>query len=204
MVLYAVWDDCVEINSEHFARYVADKATIKGKVDVLYAGTKAAFVVFNGAVSANNITASDIVHIGETVIDSEGEYVIEFNVSDFPDYRYILNTKEGVISSKLIEVSTVYDILDYEITVSQRNDTFSVKAVFEKLSEEESPVYLITALYDENGSLIETYMVFAEVERGKSGIGGVYKIPENAVTRKIFLWTADGNLTPICEPKIYQ
>ncbi len=204
MVLYAVWDDCVEINSEHFARYVADKATIKGKVDVLYAGTKAAFVVFNGAVSANNITASDIVHIGETVIDSEGEYVIEFNVSDFPDYRYILNTKEGVISSKLIEVSTVYDILDYEITVSQRNDTFSVKAVFEKLSEEESPVYLITALYDENESLIETYMVFAEVERGKSGIGGVYKIPENAVTRKIFLWTADGNLTPICEPKIYQ
>ena len=201
-VLYAVWKDGIEVEIVNSAIYNAEKAVIKGKTDINYAGKKATFVVFDSSASPDNLSFSDIVNVGETRIDLEGNYIIKFKVGNAGEYRYIINIGGEIIDSYMTEKTLIYDWLEKEIIVHQNGDTLAVTAEFDNYGDEDASVSLITGMYSEEGNLLDVHYEKFLAEPGMSGVGGIYQIPNDTAVKKIFLWSADGNLIPLCEPEI--
>ena len=201
--LYAVWESGEEPARVDFARRTSGKAMINGFVDEAYGGENVTFVVFKASATPESITASDIVNIGETKIDYDGRYVIEFDAERAEDYRYVLNAGGKVVDSYIEETTMVYDWMDNKITIREKDGAVLVSVTTEKYIDDSTPATFITAMYNTEGSLADVRFVNADIERGTSRMGFTYKVPSDAAVTKVFLWCADGNIIPICSPGIY-
>ena len=204
VVLYAVWADAINTdNTAKSAIFKAGHAIIKGKTDTANAG-KATFVVFNQAASPQNLSAEDIVNVGETRIDLDGNYKLEFDVGDFDGYRYILNINGEIIDSYITETTLVYDWMERRIEYRIEDDKITVLARLDNYGDSEPPVTLITAFYDKDSRLLDTHVAVVNASKGFSGVGGQYKIPSGAVKHKIFLWSDVEKIIPLTEPYIQK
>ena len=204
VILYAVWKDGVDVERGDSALYNAKKAIIRGKADITYADKKVNFVVFDQASSPENLSASDIVNIGETRIDLDGNYQIEFKVGDLSGYRYILNVNGEIIDSYMTETTLIYDWMEKEIVYTQKDDSVEVIAKFDNYGETEAPVALIVAFYGSNDELLDVHLANEMVQKGVSGVGGRYNIPAGTIVKKVFLWSDDEKLTPLKDSLIYN
>lgn len=199
--LYAVWEENEEEFNSHFSYCKSDWITISGKTDVNFSNRLATFVVFDGLASPENLSESDIVYLGETQIDYKGNYQIIFKANGLGFYRYVLNIGGEIIDSDISEYSSVYDLFDSKLVVTQSpaSNTLTIKLLYENVADEDCSVKLIIAAYSADNSLLDVRNVDFNAYSGRSSVGVVYDIPEDTATKKIFLWAAGDTLTPLQE-----
>ena len=199
--LYAVWEENEEEFNSHFSYCKSDWITISGKTDVNFSNRLATFVVFDGLASPENLSESEIVYLGETQIDYKGNYQIIFKANGLGFYRYVLNIGGEIIDSDISEYSSVYDLFDSKLVVTQpsASNTLTIKLLYENVADEDCSVKLIIASYRADNSLLDVRNVDFNAYSGRSSVGVVYDIPKDAATKKIFLWAAGDTLTPLQE-----
>lgn len=174
-------------------------AAVKGNEKDL-AGKTAALLVYrvteenNG--EAEDIADSDIVHIGEVKIDSDGNYAFSFEVTESGGYKYVLRTDSVVKNGKFTDAAINYKWLDAAANLTVKGKTARIWVKVKNHAK--GPVSYSAILVSEDTEGMN--LVFWNDVTAPSGVSDyaiVQSVSEDYQTLKLMVWSDDYKLHPI-------
>ncbi len=201
-----------------FSFVYSGKIQIKGKVLLPEANANPDYLANAASVvvvsdSETEGSPESIMYIGQTKIDSNNEYQIEFKVNDL-DYGDLLvngchvrmNINGELVEDTITTIGFIPDCVAFDITPNISDGKLNVAVDFiNKIKRSGIDMTIYTALYGEDDRLI----AMSKVDKTSNGDATEeYSIKDIAVedgvkSGKILIWLNNGKLIPLTQTKMF-